>query len=284
VREKLERQSLNSCRSGRSFEANHSDRHGTAAIRVLLLHGGYIPHYRVSVYNHVSRYLRERSFELTVTSEQIQPGNRTPVEFEFVPMRLSAVSITRLVWRGNFDVVIMFVDMRHLYLFPVYMAVKGILRRKVVWWGQGRDLAAPSAILKNAAYTTEHALCDAIILYAEHLKKYVARRFHHKIFAANNTLALTYPGLPPGSKENVLRAFNIATPKNIICMGRFQKRKRALTCSQPRTSIVFPVLSALASWTLFIVGFHSLRKRATSRPRSPTSGMARTASWCREAM
>src|ERR1700751_2026185 len=147
---------------------------GTPLTRVLLLHGGHVPPYRVTVYNHLSRYLRERSFELTVTSEGIQAGNCMPVEFEFVPMHLSARSIAGLVWRGNFDVVIMFVDMRHLYLFPVYLAVKGIMRRKMVWWGQGRDLAKPDAILKNAAYATEHALCNAIILYAEHLKKYVA--------------------------------------------------------------------------------------------------------------
>jgi glycosyltransferase involved in cell wall biosynthesis len=197
-----------------------------ATTRVLLLHGGQVPHYRVPVYNHISRYLRERSFELTVTSEGIQPGNRTPVEFEFFPMKLSTRSIAGLVWRGEFEVVIMFVDMRHLYLFPVYAAVKGILRRKMIWWGQGRDLAQPTAVLKNAAYATEHALCDAIILYAEHLKKYIAPRMHCKTFPANNTLALTYPGPPPGNRERVLRAFNIRTPKNIICMGRFQKRKR----------------------------------------------------------
>jgi glycosyltransferase involved in cell wall biosynthesis len=199
---------------------------GTPLTRVLLLHSGHVPHYRVPVYNHLSRYLRERSFELTVTAEGIQSGNRMPVEFASVPMHLSARSIAGLVWRGNFDVVIMFVDMRHLYLFPVYLAVKGIMHRKMVWWGQGRDLAEPDAVLKNAAYGIEHAMCDAIILYAEHLKKYVAPRFHHKTFTANNTLALTYPGLPPGIKDSVLRAFNIRTPKNIICMGRFQKRKR----------------------------------------------------------
>jgi glycosyltransferase involved in cell wall biosynthesis len=194
--------------------------------RVLLLHGGQVPHYRVPVYNYLSRYLQERSFALAVTSEAIQSGNPTPLEFEYSEMHLSARNIARLVWRGKFDVVIMFVDMRHRYLFPVYALTKGILRRKMVWWGQGRDLAEPDAMLKNAAYATEHALCDAIILYAEHLRKYVARRFQHKIFIANNTLALEYPGLPEGCREEVLRAHHIHTRKNIICVGRFQRRKR----------------------------------------------------------
>ena len=194
--------------------------------RVLLLHGGQVPHYRVPIYNHLSCYLSERSFALTVTSEGIQPGNPTAVEFDYAQMHLSASSIARLVWRGKVDVVIMFVDMRHRYLFPVYLAAKGILRRKMIWWGQGRDLAHPDAILKNAAYGTEHALCDAIILYAEHLKKYVAPRFHQKTFVANNTLALTYGGLAAGSKNEVLDSYKIHTRKNIICIGRFQRRKR----------------------------------------------------------
>jgi glycosyltransferase involved in cell wall biosynthesis len=194
--------------------------------RVLLLHGGRVPHYRVPVYNHLSRYLSERSFALTVISEGIQPDSQASIEFDYAETRLSVASIARMVRRGRFDVLIMFVDLRHRYLFPVYMIVKGILRRKIVWWGQGRDLANPNATLKNIAYSTEHALCDAIILYAEHLRKYIARRFQHKVFIANNTLALAYPGLPPGHRDKVLATYDIGTRKNIICMGRFQKRKR----------------------------------------------------------
>jgi glycosyltransferase involved in cell wall biosynthesis len=195
-------------------------------IRVLLLHGGEVPHYRVPVYNHLSAYLRERSFALAVASEGIQPGNPTAVQFDFVQMRLSARSVGHVLRRGGYDVLIMFVNIRHRYLFPVYLVAKGILRRKLVWWGQGRDLAQPDAILKNAAYATEHALCDAIILYAEHLKKYVAARFRHKVFIANNTLAVSYEGRPLDSREHVLHSYGIRTRKNIICVGRFQRRKR----------------------------------------------------------
>jgi|SRR5882724_5924340 len=61
-------------------------------IRVLLLHGGPIPHYRVPVYNYLSHYLAERSFALTVTAEQIQSGTPTKVELEFVQMPLSVAS------------------------------------------------------------------------------------------------------------------------------------------------------------------------------------------------
>ena len=53
-------------------------------VRVLLLHGGEVPHYRVPVYNHLDGYLRDRSFAMTVASDRIQAGNTTPVRFDFV--------------------------------------------------------------------------------------------------------------------------------------------------------------------------------------------------------
>lgn len=195
-------------------------------IRVLLLHGGTIPHYRVPIYNYLSRHLGDQGFDLTVASAGIQPRNPHSVEFDYMEMPLSVVSIARAIYQQRIDVIILFVDMRHPYLFPTYFIAKALLSRKMVWWGQGRDLADRDARLKNAAYATEHALCDSIILYADHLKKYVARRFHHKIFVANNTLVLSYAGLPSGARDEVLASYGIKTPKNIICVGRFQKRKR----------------------------------------------------------
>ena len=196
-------------------------------IRVLLLHSGNIPHYRVPVYGYLSRYLERCGFDLTVASEGIQSDSPHPVEFKFVEAPLSILSIARLVYRQKFAVIILFVDLRHLYLFPTYLIAKGLLRRKMVWWGQGRNLlSGRNARFKDLAYTTEHALCDAIILYAEHLKKYVHRRFHHKVFVANNTLCMESSYLSPERRVSVLAKYNITTSRNIICAGRLQRRKR----------------------------------------------------------
>lgn len=108
----------------------------------------------------------------------------------------------------------------------MYIIAKGLFGIKMIYWGQGRDLLDRNARFKNLAYASEQALCDAIILYAEHLKKYGPDCFHKKVFVANNTVCLSYPGLPAESKENVLVEYGIHTKKNIICIGRMQKRKR----------------------------------------------------------
>ena len=162
--------------------------------RVLLIHGSYIPHYRVPVYGYLSSYLKRYRFDLIVVSAGIQPDSPHAIEFQYVEMPLSILSLARFIYRQQIDIIILFIDIRHLYLFPTYLIGKGFLGRKMVWWGQGRDLADREARIKNLAYATEHALCDSIILYAEHLKKYVRRRFHKKIFVANNTLCISYPG------------------------------------------------------------------------------------------
>lgn len=194
-------------------------------MRVLLLHSGFIPHYRVPIYGKLASYLRRYDIELTVASDRIQADNPHPVEFEFQEVPLSVTSIFRLVRRHQIDVVLLFVDMRHPYLFPTYLVTKGLLGRKIIYWGQGLNLANPKSI-KNTAYRTEHLLCDAIILYADHLRKYVAPVFQKKVFIANNTLWLSYPGLPAEQRTAVLERHGIRTRKNIICVGRLQKRKR----------------------------------------------------------
>jgi len=195
--------------------------------KVLLIHAGNIPHYRVPVYGYLSFYLSRYGFDLTVVSDGIEAGNPHTVEFRYMEVPLSAITIARFICRYQIEVIIDYMELRHSYLFPTYLIAKGIMGRKIVYWGQGCDLAAPGAIMKNLAYRTELAMSDSIILYAEHLKKYVPRRFYRKLFVANNTLCLSYRGLPRGVKrEDILKKYGIKTRKNIICVGRMQKRKR----------------------------------------------------------
>jgi glycosyltransferase involved in cell wall biosynthesis len=196
-------------------------------IRVLLVHAGTIPHYRIPIYGFLSDYLRASDFDLSVVSDGIQPESPHAVRFPYKKMPLSVRSIARLVRTERMDVIIDYMELKHRYLFPTYLVVKGLMGRKMVYWGQGGDLLDPQNPFKKTAYTLEQSLCEALVLYAEHLTKFVPRRFHKKTFVANNTLFLSYPGLPAGTtRESVLTSYGIKTRKNIICVGRMQKRKR----------------------------------------------------------
>jgi glycosyltransferase involved in cell wall biosynthesis len=194
--------------------------------KVLLINQAKTPHYRIPVYNYLSSYLKKENYLLTVVSEGAQEGSTHQIEFDQKVIPLSFLGLAKVIRELNPDVIIYWVNLKYLYLLPLILFAK-ILRKKVIYWGHGCDLLDTKAKFKNIAYGIEHAICDAIILYAEHLKKYVAKKFHKKVFIANNTLYLKYQGLPAGTTRDVVLAdYGIKTKKNIICMGRMQKRKR----------------------------------------------------------
>lgn len=196
-------------------------------IRVLLIHADKIPHYRIPIYNYLAEYLGRYGYNFIVLSDGIQTDNPHKVVFPLKEIPLSTIRIVHFIYEQHIDVIIDYMELRHLYLFPTYIITKGLMRKKIIYWGQGCDLADTKATIKNLAYAIEQSLSDAIILYAEHLKKYVPAFLHKKIFIANNTLCMDYTGFPAGlTRQSILAQYGISTKKNIICMGRMQKRKR----------------------------------------------------------
>src|SRR5947207_9169924 len=123
--------------------------------RVVLIHAGKIPPYRLPIYGYLSSYLRGYGFDLSVVSDGIEAGNPHAVDFQYTEMPLSVFSIARFIYRHQIDVIIDYMELRHLYLFPTYLIAKGIMHRKIVYWGQGCDLAATDDLLKNLAYRSE---------------------------------------------------------------------------------------------------------------------------------
>ncbi len=193
--------------------------------RVVLINQGTIPHYRIAVYNYLSECLEWDGFGLTVVSAGVENRMWQDVRFDHRAMPLSVCSISMLLHQLRPEVVVLWVNLKNLYLFPI-IAVAKVLGSKVVYWGHGIDLQDKKARIKNLAYFLEHWLCDAIILYGKHLKKYVMAAFHSKIFIANNTLKLAPRYCNDELKERILAKYKIKTAKNIICSGRMQRRKR----------------------------------------------------------
>jgi glycosyltransferase involved in cell wall biosynthesis len=194
--------------------------------KVVLINQEKIPHYRIPIYNYLSAYLQREMYALTIVSEGAQEGNTHQIEFDHKEISLSFLSLARLLLELDPDVIIYWVHLRNLYLFPTLLLIK-ILKKKSVYWGHGTDLAGKGAIgLKNFLHGIEYWLSDALILYANHLKINVKAIFHDKTFIANSTLNFNNYQSHPLDKSTYLSKYGIATPKNIICMGRMQRRKR----------------------------------------------------------
>jgi len=195
-------------------------------IKVFLINQKKIPHYRITAYNHLSDFLKRENYAFTIVSEGVQEGDIYPVKFDHQIISLDFINIAKLFIKERPDVIIYWVHLRHLYLFPMLLLTK-ILGKKSIYWGHGTDLSGKGAMkLKNIAHSTEYILSDAIILYANHLKKYIKNQFHKKTFIANNTLNFNSYKIKTEVKKDTLSKYCITTKKNIICMGRMQRRKR----------------------------------------------------------
>jgi len=195
--------------------------------RVLLINQEHVPHYRVLLYGYMAKYLSREGFALTVASEGVQPGSTDSVEFQHQVMPLTFRSLSRFIEREKFDTVIFWVRLRYPYLFPLMFLLR-IRNRKVIYWGHGIDLLDKSwsVRVKRFLNNIEYRICDALIIYAEHLRRNVNPAFHTKLFVANNTLLLNGVPGPTFDRRRCLAKYGITTPKNVICCGRLQRRKR----------------------------------------------------------
>jgi glycosyltransferase involved in cell wall biosynthesis len=193
--------------------------------RVFLIHQNAIQHYRVSIYNYLHQFLQPHGFSLTVLAEGIQKGNSSSVEFPFFETPLKFRAIRKLISEHDPRIVVLFVNLNNPYLFPLIFYLK-FSGRKIVYWGHGIDLQDKKARLKRVLYAAEHRLSDALILYAEPLRKNISPRHKNKIFVANNTLYFGNGGRAAVDRKATLARYGIVTEKNIILAGRIQKRKR----------------------------------------------------------
>jgi glycosyltransferase involved in cell wall biosynthesis len=191
---------------------------------VVLINRKKIPHYRVPVYSRLSEYLGTYGFRLTVVAEGIEKEGLQAPRFRFVQTGLRVGSLSRLIVQTRPRAIIFWVN-HELQYYPILMLAK-FMNIKVIHGGHRRNLQRPDDLLNNVVYALEHWLDDAIILYGDHLKKYVGRRFLSKTFVANNTLDLAVAGPRRVPRVEVKIRYSIRTGKTIICMGRMQGRKR----------------------------------------------------------
>jgi glycosyltransferase involved in cell wall biosynthesis len=191
--------------------------------RVFLLHEGLIQHYRIPVYSYLSDYLKNHGISLVVIAEGRQPGDRQDVSFQYYETKHRLWALNGLLEALKPEAVILWAK-PHLYTYPFFLKLK---RRniKIIHWGHRRAMP-PFARSKKLIANFEHWLDDAIILYSEAFRAHVFKRFQNKTFVANNTLNLTAYQVTSEPREDIKRRLGITTTKNIIYLGRIQRRRR----------------------------------------------------------
>lgn len=100
-------------------------------IKVLLINQNKIPQYRIPVYNYLSAYLQKENYALTVVSCGTQIENTYNIEFAHKVSHLSFLRLARLIIALKPDVIINWVNLKYLYLFPILLLIK-ILKKKLL--------------------------------------------------------------------------------------------------------------------------------------------------------
>ena len=194
--------------------------------KVLLIHQNTIQHYRVAVYEYLYKYILARDYELTGRVR----GNSGRVRryFRFSPHdHEPAAGLTRRTCENTRpDAVILFINHRNKYLFPLILFLKIIKVKAITWSAFGVDSAAEtfkvpvhSSTTLNTSYATESCSTQAIS---------AARSWHRNAgreSIANNTLNLTRYDGGPVARTGSRTALGISTSRKIICVGRIEKPK-----------------------------------------------------------
>jgi glycosyltransferase involved in cell wall biosynthesis len=193
--------------------------------RVLLLHGDLVPHYRIPIYNYFWSRFKDTGVDFSVAGPTAQSGSTVSTQFSFRETQTSLAAWLKVVYVARPDAVIVFSALRHLFILPFAWILR-IVGIRVIYWGHGINLSDKEA--HRVLYGLLHRSCHGIILYSEHLKQYVHRQHHKKVFVANNTLCLGVVALPSTTDERmtVLKRHGIKTTANVVFVGRIQKRKR----------------------------------------------------------
>jgi glycosyltransferase involved in cell wall biosynthesis len=192
--------------------------------RVLLLYNATLQNYRLPVFEYFTKQYYKDGIQFIIVCKGIA-DNQLAYKNIVNLKDMNFCSCWKTIQYYQPDIVILFTGINNFFIFPFIFLLK-LIHIKVIYWGHGINLQKKQSW--RFVYSFLHHCCHTIILYADHLKKYVTDSQLKKIFIAPNTLYLDeLPDiLPLATRNNILSKYGITTTKNIIFVGRMQRRKR----------------------------------------------------------
>lgn len=186
--------------------------------RVLLI-SNTVMHYRVSVYNYLSRRFAEEGWDWSVLTNKVQSQNKLAAQYPLEVIPFSASAYRRRILDLKPDVVILFLHLKDpIQWFLVHwLKLKGI---PYILWTKTRNLDKPRSAVSNPLYWYINSLCDGLILYSHGLNHYLTTRQLRKAFVANNTINHTEQPKIDEDKEAIKNSLNLPFRKVLLFVGR----------------------------------------------------------------
>lgn len=191
----------------------------------VLLISNKVFHYRVSNYNYFYRRFREHGWNFVVRANEMQKNNPYAPEFDYREIAFSFFAYKREIERLKPKVVILFLHLKDLFIWPLihWLKWKGI---RVVYWNKGVNLEVKNPSWRNHLFYYVHSLCDAIILYCGRNVSDIQPKNRRKVFVANNTINLDALPVVSESKEEIKRQLGIPYQKVVLFVGRMRPVKK----------------------------------------------------------
>lgn len=188
-------------------------------MKKVLLISNEVMHYRVSVYNYFTRQFREIGYEFIVRANKLQKKNPHPAEFDFqeIPFRFSLYR--KEIRDLSPDVVILFLHIKDVILFPLLYWLR-LSRRPALVWTKGANLDAQNSRIGRAAFHHMQTLADGLILYSQKETSFVKKKNRFKITYANNTINhLAFPEIK-ANKDEIKKEYGVTFKKTALFVGR----------------------------------------------------------------
>lgn len=194
-------------------------------MKKVLLISNKVFHYRVSNYNFFTRRFREEGYEFIVRADEIQRNNPFPPEFDFAAMPFAFGAYRREIERLKPDVVIVFLHLKNLIIWPLihWLKWKGI---PVVYWNKGINLEVRNPRLRNLPFYYIHNLSDGILLYSKNEVTDIKPHNRKKVFVANNTINFSAFPEVTATREEIRRQYGITFKKVVLFVGRMRSVKK----------------------------------------------------------
>ncbi|MBU1053743.1 MAG: glycosyltransferase family 4 protein [Proteobacteria bacterium] len=229
-------------------------------MKKVLLVSNKVFHYRVSNYNYFAKRFKDYEWEFIVRSNELEKQNPFPLEFDFKEMPFSFFNYKREIEQIRPDVVIFFLHLKDIIIWPLIHWLK-LKRIPVVYWNKGINLEVHNPGLRNLFFYYIHTLSDALILYSKNEVKDIWTKNQHKVFIANNTINFeSFPEILQ-TKEEIKQEFGIPFNKVVLFVGRMRSVKKVEHLIQVFNSLDEPGLGCVIVGNSMAYNIHDLIKR-----------------------
>ncbi|MGB0916222.1 MAG: glycosyltransferase family 4 protein [Flavobacteriales bacterium] len=182
--------------------------------------------YREGVYRFFTEEFEKMGYKLIVLYDKNQ-NDRIIAADNMMACPYSLFGFIKAVRKYRPEVIIQFVWLRYIFLFP-FMIYSRFVGKKIIVWSHGINLYKKEQKLMNQFYYLRQRLANALVIYHEDQFQYIVAD-HSKVFVARNTLNFhEFPSIPE-SKQELKTKYGLENKKVILSVGRmnFNNRKVA---------------------------------------------------------